>query len=78
MLSPLTEGFLEQDSAGKRNSSATCSQSEENGFAGSFHPLNPENVVQEYLLQPPIKAVDDHLVEFSEALRSKTMVYKSF
>lgn len=71
---------MEQESAAKGNSSETCSQSEENGFADadSFRMLNSENVVQEYLLQPPIRAIDDHLVEFSEALRSKTIVYKSF
>lgn len=59
-----------QDSVGKGNSSICCSQSEENGFAGSFHPLDSENVVQKYLQEDPIKGIDDHLVEFSESLRT--------
>ncbi|KAJ8622711.1 hypothetical protein MRB53_031240 [Persea americana] len=69
-MTPLQQ--ISRESAAKGNSSETCSQSEENGFADadSFHMLNSENVVQEYLLRPPIMAIDDHLVEFSEALRT--------
>ncbi|KAG4979315.1 hypothetical protein JHK85_033273 [Glycine max] len=44
-----------------------CSQAE-NGFVNSFS-LFPEKVVQE-LLQSPVQGSDDHLIEFSEALRT--------
>ena len=49
------------------NTSMPCSQGE-NGFVSSFS-LFPEKVVQE-LLQSPVQGSDDHLIEFSEALRS--------
>lgn len=44
-----------------------CSQSE-NGVVGSV-PLFSDKAVHE-LLQSPIQGSDDHLIEFSEALRS--------
>ncbi|CAL0334248.1 unnamed protein product [Lupinus luteus] len=44
-----------------------CSQSE-NGFISSFS-LFPEKAVQE-LLQSPVQGSDDHLIEFSETLRT--------
>jgi len=49
------------------NNSMSCSQPE-NGFVNSFS-LFPEKAVQE-ILQSPIQGSDDHLIEFSEALRS--------
>ncbi|XP_027354601.1 NAD(H) kinase 1 [Abrus precatorius] len=49
------------------NTSMSCSQAE-NGFVNSFS-LFPEKEVQE-LLQAPIQGSDDHLIEFSEALRT--------
>ncbi|KAJ1379957.1 hypothetical protein SESBI_46441, partial [Sesbania bispinosa] len=49
------------------NTSMSCSQAE-NGFLSSFS-LFPEKAVQE-LLQSPIQGSDDHLIEFSEALRT--------
>ncbi|KAL2596156.1 hypothetical protein AAZV13_11G085900 [Glycine max] len=49
------------------NTSMPCSQGE-NGFVSSFS-LFPEKVVQE-LLQSPVQGSDDHLIEFSEALRT--------
>ncbi|KAL1362370.1 hypothetical protein HN51_010631 [Arachis hypogaea] len=49
------------------NSSVHGSQSD-NGFISSFS-LFPEKAVQE-LLQSPVQGSDDHLIEFSEALRT--------
>ncbi|XP_058077474.1 probable NAD kinase 1 isoform X2 [Magnolia sinica] len=46
------------------------SSTEENGPMDSLPPLDSENVVEEFLRQPPVKAVDDHLIEFSEAMRT--------
>ncbi|QCD88835.1 NAD+ kinase [Vigna unguiculata] len=45
----------------------SCSQAE-NGFVNSFS-LFPEKAVEE-ILQSPIQGSDDHLIEFSEALRT--------
>ncbi|KAL4389703.1 hypothetical protein AHAS_Ahas03G0071600 [Arachis hypogaea] len=50
------------------NSSVHGSQSD-NGFISSFS-LFPEKAVQE-LLQSPVQGSDDHLIEFSEALRTE-------
>lgn len=44
----------------------SCSQPEN----GSIDPFNSEKAVQELLQQPPVQGMDDHLIEFSEALRS--------
>lgn len=52
---------------GQGNANMACSQPE-NGFISSFS-LFPEKAVQE-LLQSPVQGSDDHLIEFSEALRS--------
>ncbi|GAB4835244.1 hypothetical protein Ancab_000153 [Ancistrocladus abbreviatus] len=41
----------------------------ENGFADSVSLLSSEKAVEE-LLQPSVQGMDDHLVEFSEALRT--------
>lgn len=41
-------------------------------------PLDSDKVMQELFHQAPIKANDDHLVEFSEALRSKLMLRQTF
>ncbi|XP_022633166.1 putative NAD kinase 3 isoform X1 [Vigna radiata var. radiata] len=49
------------------NTSMSCSQAE-NGFVNSFS-LFPEKAVEE-ILQSPIQGSDDHLIEFSEALRT--------
>jgi len=44
----------------------------ENGFTHLTSLAQSEKAVQELLLQQtPMQATDDHLVEFSEALRSK-------
>lgn len=47
----------------------------ENGFVNATSLLNSEKAVQELLQRSPLMETDDHLVEFSEALRS---MYHSF
>ncbi|XP_024025245.1 NAD(H) kinase 1 isoform X1 [Morus notabilis] len=42
----------------------------ENGFLSSISLLNSEKAVQELLQQAPVQQNDDHLIEFSEALRT--------
>ncbi|XP_044504689.1 NAD(H) kinase 1-like isoform X3 [Mangifera indica] len=56
-------------SFGIGDASVLCSQPE-NGF-GNSHPLiQSEKAVQELLQQTPIQGTDEHLIEFSEALRT--------
>ncbi|GMH11471.1 hypothetical protein Nepgr_013312 [Nepenthes gracilis] len=50
------------------NTGVSCPQPE-NGFTDSVSLFSSEKTVQE-LLQPAIEGMDDHLVEFSEALRT--------
>ncbi|RVW18249.1 NAD(H) kinase 1 [Vitis vinifera] len=50
----------------KGDASVSCSQPE-NGLIDLF---NSEKAVQELLQQPPVQGIDDHLIEFSEALRT--------
>lgn len=47
--------------------------SQENGFVDSLSLLNSENAVQELVTQPLVRGMDDHLIEFSEAMRSMPM-----
>lgn len=54
------------------------SASGENGFLSPLSLLNSEKAVQELLQQAPIQQSDDHLIEFSEALRSKIWCSISF
>ncbi|XP_015875730.1 NAD(H) kinase 1 isoform X1 [Ziziphus jujuba] len=49
--------------------SVSCSQSE-NGFLSSHSLLNSEKAVQELLQESPVQGSDDHLIEFSEAMRT--------
>ncbi|GFP89425.1 NAD(H) kinase 1 [Phtheirospermum japonicum] len=42
----------------------------ENGFIDSFSLLNTEKSIEEIIQQPLLEGIDDHLVEFSEALRT--------
>ncbi|KAF3452512.1 hypothetical protein FNV43_RR02945 [Rhamnella rubrinervis] len=51
------------------DASVSCSQPE-NGFLNSHSPLNSEKAVQEILQQSPVQGTDDHLIEFSEAMRT--------
>ncbi|XP_020585772.1 putative NAD kinase 3 [Phalaenopsis equestris] len=43
---------------------------EENGFSNLISSLNSERAVHEFLEDIPTRALDEHLVEFSEALRT--------
>ncbi|XP_018507033.1 NAD(H) kinase 1 isoform X2 [Pyrus x bretschneideri] len=49
--------------------SVSCSQPE-NGFLNSISPLSSEKAVQELLQQSPVQSTDDHLIEFSDAMRT--------
>lgn len=42
----------------------------ENGFTCSFSLLSSEKAVEDFVQQPLDQGIDDHLFEFSEALRS--------
>ncbi|GMN26243.1 hypothetical protein TIFTF001_001231 [Ficus carica] len=42
----------------------------DNGFLSSISLLNSEKAIQELLQQAPVQQNDDHLIEFSEALRT--------
>ncbi|XP_021894228.1 NAD(H) kinase 1-like [Carica papaya] len=42
----------------------------ENGFVDSLSLFHSEKAVQEILQQTPVHRTDDHLIEFSEALRT--------
>ncbi|KAG9457349.1 hypothetical protein H6P81_001857 [Aristolochia fimbriata] len=55
---------------GKGNLNLNSLQMEGNGFMDALSPLDSEIVMQEIFQQRPVKAIDDHLVEFSEALRT--------
>lgn len=46
----------------------------ENDFNDSSSLLNSENAVHELVQQPLLDGIDDHLFEFSEALRSVSFV----
>ncbi|KAK9939620.1 hypothetical protein M0R45_016310 [Rubus argutus] len=51
------------------DASVSCSQPE-NGFLNSLSLLSSEKAVQELLEQSPLQETDDHLIEFSEAMRT--------
>ncbi|WVZ01705.1 hypothetical protein V8G54_022511 [Vigna mungo] len=61
------QAVINQSTTKQGNTSMSCSQAE-NGFVNSFS-LFPEKAVEE-ILQSPIQGSDDHLIEFSEALRT--------
>ncbi|GMY16253.1 NAD(H) kinase 1 [Fagus crenata] len=66
---PFTKGLTSshEAAADKGEASISCSQSE-NGFINSFS-LFTEKAVDE-LLQSPVQGTDEHLIEFSEAMRT--------
>ncbi|CAK9183470.1 unnamed protein product [Ilex paraguariensis] len=43
---------------------------QENGFMDSLSLLNSEKAVQELIQEPHVNGIDDHLIEFSEAMRT--------
>ncbi|KAK6119746.1 hypothetical protein DH2020_046516 [Rehmannia glutinosa] len=45
----------------------------ENGYIDSFSLLNSEKSIEELIQQPLPQGIDDHLFEFSEALRSESL-----
>ncbi|XP_047332912.1 NAD(H) kinase 1 [Impatiens glandulifera] len=45
-------------------------QEQENGFVDTVSILNSEKAVQEIIEQPLLLGIDDHLIEFSESLRT--------
>ncbi|TQE01839.1 hypothetical protein C1H46_012463 [Malus baccata] len=49
--------------------SVSCSQPE-NGFLNSISLLSSEKAVQELFHQSPFQSTDDHLIEFSDAMRT--------
>ncbi|KAK9273793.1 hypothetical protein L1049_018603 [Liquidambar formosana] len=51
------------------NASVSSSQ-QENGFIDTHSIFNSERAVQELLQQPSVQGADDHLIEFSEAMRT--------
>ncbi|KAH0987592.1 hypothetical protein GBA52_014769 [Prunus armeniaca] len=51
------------------DASISCSQPE-NGFLNSLSLLSSEKAVQELLQQSPVQSTDDHLIEFSDAMRT--------
>ncbi|KAF9665642.1 hypothetical protein SADUNF_Sadunf16G0144200 [Salix dunnii] len=57
------------DSHGNGEASLPCSQPDI-GFSDSLALSHSEKAVQEFLQQTPIQHTDDHLMEFSEALRT--------
>lgn len=59
---------------GQGDASVSCSQPE-NGFLNSLSLLSSEKAVQELLQQSPVQSTDDHLIEFSDAMRSMVMFY---
>ena len=65
---------MEQGSANAMNLDVASSQAEENGFSDIASTSGIEEEVREILQQTSLKFVDDHLVEFSEALRCKMVV----
>lgn len=60
---------LEQASFGNGDASISCSKPE-NGLVDSLSLFHSEKAVEELLQQTPVEGMDEHLIEFSEALRS--------
>ncbi|XP_065867232.1 NAD(H) kinase 1 isoform X2 [Euphorbia lathyris] len=61
--------FNSTDSCANGDASFSCSEPE-NGFTDSLSLFHSEKAVQEILQQTPVHGTDDHLIEFSEALRT--------
>ncbi|KAH6767668.1 NAD kinase 1 [Perilla frutescens var. hirtella] len=55
-------------------SNSTCGNGSmppaDNGFFDSTSVLSSEKSIEELIQQPPVQGIDDHLIEFSEALRT--------
>ncbi|EEF48919.1 NAD(H) kinase 1 isoform X2 [Ricinus communis] len=61
--------FNSTDPCGNGDASFSSSQPD-NGLSDSLSLFHSEKAVQELLQQTPIQGTDDHLIEFSEALRT--------
>ncbi|MBA0767623.1 hypothetical protein Gotri_016487, partial [Gossypium trilobum] len=57
------------DSFGHEEASVSCSKPE-NGCVDSLSIFHSEKAVEELLQQTPVAGMDEHLIEFSEALRT--------
>lgn len=55
----------------EQNNASVSSQ--ENGLVDSLSLVNSEKAVQELIKQPLVQGADDHLIEFSDAMRSMPM-----
>ncbi|GLT82166.1 hypothetical protein SLE2022_005740 [Rubroshorea leprosula] len=61
--------FDSSASCGDGDASVSCSKTE-NGVADSLPLFHSEKAVEELLQQTPLQGMDDHLIEFSEAMRT--------
>ncbi|XP_022729891.1 NAD(H) kinase 1-like isoform X2 [Durio zibethinus] len=61
--------WMAKASFGNGDASVSCSKPE-NGFVDSLLFLHSEKAVEELLQQTPVDGMDEHLIEFSEALRT--------
>ncbi|XP_044482764.1 NAD(H) kinase 1-like isoform X2 [Mangifera indica] len=61
--------FESAASYGNGDASVSCSHTE-NGFVDSLPLIQTEKAVEELLQQTPVQGTDEHLIEFSEALRT--------
>ncbi|CAL9111283.1 NAD kinase [Musa troglodytarum] len=62
--------LIPQDSDDKIFLTGATSDAKENGFVDGIHDQDSDKAIHESMYEPPIKATDDHLVEFSEAMRT--------
>ncbi|CAD5181394.1 putative NAD kinase 3 [Musa acuminata AAA Group] len=62
--------LIPQDSDDKIFLTGATSHAKENGFVDGIHDQDSDKAIHENMYEPPIKATDDHLVEFSEAMRT--------
>ncbi|GFQ05268.1 NAD(H) kinase 1 [Phtheirospermum japonicum] len=61
---------MSPSSSTSANGKASVSSPTENGFIDSLSLLNSEKAIREIIEQPMLPGIEDHLVEFSEALRT--------
>lgn len=70
--------LLFRDACDEQDGEGVSTSQADNGFLSSISLLNSENAVQELLQQAPVQQNDDHLIEFSEALRSNIIFFFFF
>ncbi|KAK1318816.1 putative NAD kinase 1 [Acorus calamus] len=59
-----------QVSSNKEKVNVVGTHLQNNGYHDSLPPYDSEKMIKEFLRQPPSKAVDENLLEFSEAMRT--------